>query len=201
MNEWEKLSHEINNCKKCRLCEERNNTVLGEGPLQCDLMLIGEGPGAEEDKQGIPFVGRAGQLLTKILDSANIKRGKDIYITNVVKCRPPGNRNPQTDELEACFPYLKRQIELVNPKVFLLCGGVSTRYLLKAKQGITKLRGRILSFMGRPAIPIFHPSYLLRNPTNEKGGPKWLTWQDMKLLQEVLQEIREGGEDNEKERA
>jgi uracil-DNA glycosylase family 4 len=195
---WKELEEQVKNCKKCRLCETRNNVVIGEGPRRCDLMLIGEAPGAEEDKQGIPFVGRAGQLLTKILASVGIKREEDIYITNVIKCRPPNNRNPQTDELDACFPYLKKQIELVNPKIFVFCGGVSSRYLLQAREGITKLRGRVLSFMGRPVVPIFHPSYLLRNPTDKKGGPKWLTWQDMNLLKELIEEVKkEGGEANE----
>jgi DNA polymerase len=150
-------------------------------------MLIGEGPGQQEDETGIPFVGRAGQLLTQILDSVGIDRKKDIYICNTVKCRPPGNRNPEPDEMEACFPYLEGQIYHVKPKLILLAGASAMKDVLKTKMGITKIRGQWFDTpYGAKAMPVFHPSYLLRNPSKEKGSPKWLMWQDMKEVRRQL---------------
>ncbi|MCK5686266.1 uracil-DNA glycosylase [bacterium] len=186
---WDELEENIIDCKKCELCEKRNKIVIGAGSKNSKLMLIGEGPGADENESGIPFVGKAGKLLTKILESVGIDREKDIYITNIVKCQPPGNRNPKDNEMAICLPYLLSQIKLLKPKAFILCGGVSAKFLLGKKEGITKLRGRILTLFEIPAIPIFHPSYLLRNPSRKEGSPKWQMWEDMKLIKSILDDF------------
>ncbi|MBN3033588.1 MAG: uracil-DNA glycosylase [Candidatus Saganbacteria bacterium] len=176
-------------CKKCRLAKGRTKVVFGSGPVPCDLMLIGEAPGADEDLQGLPFVGRAGQLLTQILASVGIKRPDDIYIANTVKCRPPENRAPQADEQAACAPYLEAQIHFVKPKIILLAGSPAIKAVLKTDQPITGLRGKWLKLQGTEisVMPIFHPAYLLRNPSKEKGKPKWLTWQDMQEVKNALE--------------
>ncbi|HVN67872.1 MAG TPA: uracil-DNA glycosylase [Candidatus Sulfotelmatobacter sp.] len=175
-------------CQKCRLAKGRTNVVFGHGPVPCDLMLIGEGPGADEDEQGLPFVGRSGQLLTQILASVNIKRPDDIYIANTVKCRPPDNRAPQADEQAACAPYLEAQIKFVKPKIILLAGSPAVKAILKSDEPITKIRGQWLKLPGTEiaVMPLFHPAYLLRNPSKEKGKPKWLTWQDMHEVRNAL---------------
>jgi len=175
-------------CTKCRLSKTRTKVVFGHGPVPCNLMLIGEGPGEKEDLSGLPFVGKAGQLLTQILGSINIDREKDIYITNIVKCRPPENRAPQSDETEACYPYLEAQIKLVKPKMILLAGAPATKVVLKNEEPISKIRGKWFKLPGSDisVMPIFHPSYLLRNQSKEKGSPKWLTWQDMQEVQGAL---------------
>jgi len=176
-------------CSKCPLSEGRTNVVFGHGPVPCKLMLIGEGPGEQEDLQGLPFVGRAGQLLTKILESVGIEREKDIYITNIVKCRPPGNRAPLSTETESCYPYLEAQIRLVAPKIILLAGSPSTKVVLKINEPMSKIRGKWHKLPGTEisVMPIFHPSYLLRNPTKTKGSPKWHTWQDMQEVKHALE--------------
>jgi DNA polymerase len=175
-------------CQKCPLSKGRTKVVFGNGPVPCDLMLIGEAPGAEEDLQGLPFVGRAGQLLTQILDSVGIKRPDDIYIANTVKCRPPDNRAPLAGEQEACSPYLEAQIKFVNPKVILLAGSPAVKAILKTDDPITSIRGKWLKLPGTEisVMPLFHPAYLLRNPSKEKGKPKWLTWQDMQEVKNAL---------------
>ncbi len=179
-------------CTKCRLAKGRTKVVFGNGPVPCDLMLIGEAPGADEDIQGLPFVGRAGQLLTQILASVGIKRPDDIYIANTVKCRPPENRAPMADEQAACWPYLEAQIKYVNPKIILLAGSPAVKAVLKTDQPITSLRGQWLKLPGtdRSVMPLFHPAYLLRNPSKEKGKPKWLTWQDMQEVKNALEYYR-----------
>jgi len=151
-------------------------------------MLIGEGPGEQEDLSGLPFVGRAGQLLTQVLSSINIDREKDIYIANIVKCRPPENRTPQTEETVACYPYLEAQIKLIDPKIILLAGAPSTKVVLKNEEPISKIRGQWFKLPGTDinVMPIFHPSYLLRNASKDAGSPKWLTWQDMKEVRGAL---------------
>ncbi len=182
---------DIHECRDCKLSETRNKIVPGAGPVPCDLMLIGEGPGADEDARGIPFVGRAGMLLTKILLSADIRRDDDIYITNIVKCRPPGNRDPEIDEKTACSKYLLSQLMIVRPKIILLIGSPSLRFILDDKLRITRARGKWFEtevpYMSEALkiMPVFHPSYLLRNASREKGSPKWLTWQDMKEIKRV----------------
>lgn len=180
------------NCKKCNLYEERTKVVFGTGPVPCDLMLIGEGPGEQEDKTGLPFVGRAGQLLTKILESININRDKDIYIANIVKCRPPKNRAPYPTEIESCMAYLKAQINIVMPKILLLAGSPSAKTVLNNNETITKIRGKWfkkkVKYMEDMLyiMPIFHPSYLLRNQRRDVGSPKWQTWQDMIEIKNAL---------------
>ena len=180
------------NCTNCELCKTRTNVVFGHGPIPCNLMIIGEGPGEQEDLSGKPFVGRAGQLLTKILDAVGINRETDAFIANTVKCRPPENRTPELTEIEACKPFLIQQIQLVKPKVLILLGSPALKTILEEKVPITKVRGNwytaSVDYMDEPLyiMPLFHPSYLLRNSSNEKGKPKWLTWQDMKEVKNAL---------------
>ena len=176
-------------CEKCQLCKGRNKVVFGNGPVPCDLMLIGEAPGADEDEQGLPFVGRAGQLLTKILESVDIKRPDNIYIANTVKCRPPNNRAPLGSEQNACRPYLEAQIKLVKPKIILLAGAPAVKAILKVDVPMSKIRGTWQKLPGAniSVFPIFHPAYLLRNPQKTTGSPKWLTWQDMQEVKHALE--------------
>ncbi len=180
------------NCKKCVLSKTRTNVVFGTGPVPCDLMLIGEGPGETEDLKGLPFIGRAGQLLTKIFESVGINRETDVYITNIVKCRPPENRAPLADETEACYPYLEAQIKLISPKIILLAGAPSTKVVLKNDEAISKIRGKWFKLPGTDisVMPVFHPSYLLRSPSKEKGSPKWLTWQDFQEVKNALDYLK-----------
>lgn len=176
-------------CEKCSLCKTRNKVVFGHGPVPSDLMLIGEAPGADEDEQGLPFIGRAGKLLTLILESVDIKRPDNIYIANTLKCRPPNNRAPLPAEQTACWPYLEAQLKHIKPKILILAGTPSVRLVLKIKEPITKIRGKWFKLPNYPDIavmPIFHPSYLLRNPQKTKGSPKWNTWQDMKEIKNAL---------------
>ena len=189
---YEELKSKAHSCKNCELHKTRTNVVFGHGPVPCDLMLIGEGPGEQEDLQGLPFVGRSGKLLTQILGSIDIDREKDIYIANIVKCRPPGNRAPKPEESEACFPYVEAQIKAINPKIILLAGAPSTRTVLKLAEPMSKVRGKWFK-LGETDIsvmPLFHPSYLLRNPSKDKGKPKWLTWQDMQEVKKALNNIK-----------
>jgi uracil-DNA glycosylase family 4 len=165
----------VSACTRCGLCEGRNRTAFADGNADADLMFIGEGPGADEDREGIPFVGAAGQLLTKIIGAMKIRR-EDVYIANIVKCRPPRNRNPEPDEAASCLPYLERQIELVAPKVIVTLGAVPLRFLLGQK-GIRRLRGNWLEYKGIPVMPTFHPSYLLRVPDAKRD-----VWNDMQKI-------------------
>lgn len=183
------LTQDCNNCHRCQLGETRQNVVVGRGNLQAPIMIIGEAPGQNEDETGLPFVGRAGQLLEKILASVKLDSEKDVYIANINKCRPPDNRNPTAEEIKACKPYLLEQIRLVNPKIILLTGATALKGLLGEKRGITKIRGEWIEWEGRSCMPIFHPSYLLRNSSREVGGPKWFTWQDIQAVRKKLDEI------------
>ncbi|MDD4178923.1 MAG: uracil-DNA glycosylase [Candidatus Margulisbacteria bacterium] len=185
---YEEVVKIASTCKKCQLAKGRTKVVFGNGPVPCDLMLIGEAPGADEDLQGLPFVGRAGQLLTQILASVGIKRPDDIYIANTVKCRPPENRAPLPAEQAACGPYLEAQIKFVKPKIILLAGTPAVKAILKIDSPITGLRGKWLKLPGTEiaVMPLFHPAYLLRNPSKEKGKPKWLTWQDVQEVKNAL---------------
>jgi len=186
---YEEVKAIAEKCTKCELAKGRTNVVFGNGPVPCDLMLIGEAPGADEDAQGLPFVGRAGQLLTKILESVNIKRPDDIYIANSVKCRPPNNRAPLGPEQDACRPYLQAQIRLVKPKIILLAGAPAVKTILNISEPMSKLRGQWKKLPGNESIsvmPLFHPAYLLRNQQKTKGSPKWLTWEDMKEVRNAL---------------
>lgn len=163
-------------CRRCRLAATRRKVVFGTGNPRARLMFVGEGPGADEDAQGEPFVGQAGQLLTAMLRAIRLRR-EDVYIANVVKCRPPGNRNPEPDETEACLPYLRQQIELVNPAVIVLLGLVAVRSLLGTAASMTSLRGVWKKWEGRDVLPTFHPAYLLRNP-----AAKAQVWSDLRQL-------------------
>jgi DNA polymerase len=162
-----------------------DNLVFGEGDPDADLMLIGEAPGEEEDLSGRPFVGRAGQLLDRILASVELGRNS-VYITNMVKFRPPGNRNPRPEELAASEPVLLEQIRAIQPQVIGTLGNVPTQYFLRTRDGITRTHGRWHEWHGIRLFPLYHPAYLLRNPSRERGGPKWQMWQDMLELQRVL---------------
>jgi len=178
-------------CTRCALSRARTQAVFSDGSPQAQIMLIGEGPGQQEDETGVPFVGKAGQLLTQILASIGIDRKRDIYICNTVKCRPPGNRKPEAEEMAACWPYLEGQIHWVKPRIILLSGATAVEDVLKTKVGITKLRGQWFDtpFNGAIAMPIFHPSYLLRNQSKAPNSPKWHTWQDMKTLRQKLDDL------------
>ena len=166
-------------CQKCELAKTRNSVVFGEGNPHARLMFIGEGPGADEDLQGRPFVGKAGQLLDKMIAAMKFTR-EEVFIANVVKCRPPNNRVPSSDEATACIGYLKRQIELVKPEVIVLLGAVSMRFLL-GKTGISKLRGTWQEYNGIPVMPTYHPAFLLRNP-----GAKADVWKDLQAVMSRL---------------
>ncbi|MCT0202531.1 uracil-DNA glycosylase [Synechococcus sp. CS-602] len=173
-------------CRRCGLGDSRQQVVVSRGNPGARLMVIGEGPGAQEDVSGRPFVGRSGQLLDQMLASVSIDTNRDAYICNVVKCRPPENRKPTPAEMAACLPWLLEQVELVKPELILLAGATAVEGVLGIRGGITKLRGQWQTWQGRPCLPIFHPSYLLRNPSRQQGSPKWHTWQD---LQEVRRRL------------
>jgi uracil-DNA glycosylase family 4 len=169
-------------CPRCKLATlGRKQVVFGVGNPDADLMFVGEAPGADEDIQGIPFVGKAGQLLTKMILAINLERDQ-VYIANVIKCRPPGNRNPEPDEVAACEPFLFRQIDVIQPKVIVPLGKFAAQCLLKTVDPITRLRGRQFDYRGTILIPTFHPAYLLRNPSAKRE-----VWEDMKKVREILQ--------------
>jgi len=177
------LEETILNCQKCPLAQTRTHAVPGEGNLSAELMFIGEAPGRDEDIQGKPFVGRAGQLLTKIIHAMNFQR-EEVYITNVVKCRPPGNRNPQGSEIASCKDYLLTQIEMINPKVIVTLGRVAADFFIRSSLGMTALRGDFHDFQHTKVMPTFHPSYLIRNEGNKKL--KKMVWEDMKKVMAFL---------------
>lgn len=184
------LTAHCRQCQRCDLAATRTHVVVDRGHPQADIMIIGEGPGQNEDETGLPFVGKAGQLLEKILESVGLNSEQDVYICNMVKCRPPGNRVPTPEEIAACRPYLLEQIRLVDPKIILLTGATAVRGVTGQREGITKIRGQWLPWEGRLCMPIFHPAYLLRNPSREKGSPKWLMWQDIQTVKAKLAELR-----------
>jgi uracil-DNA glycosylase family 4 len=177
----EELREFIGDCARCKLAPGRTNLVFGVGDPKAELMFVGEGPGADEDERGEPFVGRAGQLLTDIIERGMRMRRRDVYICNVVKCRPPGNRNPEPDEVAACEPFLMRQIEIVRPKVIVGLGTFAVQSLLKVKTPISKLRGRWHEVRGTMMMPTFHPAYLLRNPADKR-----LVWADVQEVMKAL---------------
>jgi DNA polymerase len=174
---------EVKPCVKCRLCETRNNTVFGEGDPDAKILFIGEGPGETEDKQGRPFVGRAGELLNKMIAGMGLKR-EQVFIANIVKCRPPANREPAADEVAACTPYLVRQIEIIRPKVIITLGRPSSQYMLQTKLSMGRLRGQWQSWRGIRLMPTYHPAYLLRAYTEEN---RRAVWSD---LQQVMSELK-----------
>src|SRR5215472_6382928 len=176
---------DIGDCTRCKLHTlGRTQVVFGVGNPNADLMFVGEAPGADEDIQGIPFVGRAGQLLTKIIEAIGLKR-EDVYIANVIKCRPPGNRNPEPDEVAQCEPFLFRQIDAIKPTVIVALGKFGAQTLLRTLDPISRLRGRVFDYRGAKLIPTFHPAYLLRNPSSKRE-----VWEDMKLVRRLLTEAR-----------
>lgn len=180
---WEELEQSINACKKCKLCNTRKNIVFGTGNKNADIMFIGEGPGADEDIQGEPFVGKAGQLMNKAFEALEIERA-DVYIANIVKCRPPQNRNPEKDEAEACINYLRNQVILIKPKIIVLLGSVALKNILGDEYAITKARGSWIESKGIWYMPTFHPAALLRDDSKKIDF-----WKDLKLVKQKLKEL------------
>jgi len=176
----EEFRTRVAGCRLCALAETRTNTVFGEGAENARLMFIGEAPGADEDKQGRPFVGRAGQLLTKIIESIGLKR-EEVFIGNILKCRPPGNRNPLPGEIVKCAPYLRKQIERIKPEVICALGKFAAQTLLDTDTPISRLRGRFQDYHGIKLMPTYHPAYLLRNASGKKD-----VWEDMKAIAREL---------------
>lgn len=176
------IREEIGDCTRCKLHATRSNIVYGVGDPCAELMFVGEAPGRDEDQQGVPFVGRAGQLLTKIIEAIDLRR-EDVYIANVIKCRPPRNRNPEPDEIETCQPYLFGQIDAIQPKVIVALGAFAVKTLLQSDESISKLRGRTFDYRGAKLIPTFHPAYLLRSPDKKAD-----VWEDMKKVRSLLRE-------------
>ncbi len=178
--DWKELEEACNNCKKCKLCNGRKNVVIGIGNKNARIMFIGEGPGADEDIQGIPFVGKAGQLMNKAFEGTGIKR-EDVYIANIVKCRPPQNRNPEKSEADECNEYIESQIKLVNPEIIVLLGSVALKNILGEEYGITASRGKWFDKDGIKILPTFHPAALLRDETK-----KIYFWKDLKKIKSEI---------------
>jgi uracil-DNA glycosylase family 4 len=176
------VREELGDCQRCRLAKGRRNIVFGQGDPHARLMFVGEAPGADEDVQGLAFVGKAGQLLTKIIAAIGLTRD-DVFIANVIKCRPPENRNPEADEILSCQPFLEAQIQAIRPRVIVALGKFAGQWLLKTAEPISRIRGRIGDYQGITAIPTFHPAFLLRNPSAKKQ-----VWEDMQLVQRLLEE-------------
>ena len=183
-NNWEELEAEAKQCTKCKLCKNRNNVVFGTGNKNATLMFIGEGPGADEDIQGIPFVGKAGKLMNLAFEAIGLKR-EDVYIANIVKCRPPSNRNPEDDGATACLDYLRNQVILVKPKIIVLLGSVALKNILGKEYGITASRGKWVEKRGILYMPTWHPAALLRDETKKIDFIK-----DLKLVMKSLEEIK-----------
>lgn len=180
----EEIRNEIGaDCTRCELCKERTQVVNSVGNEQADLMIIGEAPGADEDAQGEPFVGRAGKLLTKIIEAIGMKR-EDVFIGNINRCRPPGNRQPTIEESETCKPYLIREISVVKPKVIVVLGNTAMKNLLETKTGITRMRGKFANYHGVKVMPTFHPAYLLRDPRKKRE-----VWEDMKMVKAEIEKV------------
>lgn len=179
------LRTHCNQCHRCKLGDTRTHAVVDRGHVRAPVLIVGEAPGEVEDKRGKPFVGKSGQLLEKMLALAGLSK-KDIYLTNVTKCRPPHNRTPTSSEIKACLPYLKEQVRLINPKIIVLLGATAFKALTGDKRSISKVRGTWIEWEGRLCMPIFHPAYLLRNPESDKGSPKWLTKQDIISVKKKL---------------
>ncbi len=178
----EQVREELGECTRCKLHSHRSRIVFGVGNSNARLVFVGEAPGADEDAQGEPFVGRAGQLLTKIIEAMGLRRG-DVYICNIIKCRPPNNRTPEADEIVACQPFLLQQLRAIGPKFICALGGPAAQTLLQTKEAISRLRGRFHEYHGIPLLPTFHPAFLLRNPNEKKT-----VWEDMKLLLRHMQQ-------------
>jgi uracil-DNA glycosylase family 4 len=176
----DEVRQELGDCQRCKLAKTRKTIVFGQGNPRAALMFVGEAPGADEDEQGLAFVGKAGQLLTKIIEAMGMTR-EDVFIANILKCRPPQNRNPEPDEVLACHPFLEKQIAAIQPKVIVGLGKFGAQWLLKTMEPITRLRGRLGQFQGITVMPTYHPAYLLRNP-----GSKKEVWEDMKVVRDIL---------------
>ena len=183
------LQNECSTCVKCSLSTTRKNVVFGRGNPNSKLFVVGEGPGQQEDEQGLAFVGRAGKMLDSVFLSVGIDTNKDCYISNVVKCRPPNNRKPLANEVKECMPWLNEQIELIKPKVIVLAGSTAVQSYLNIDEPISKLRGKWIFRDDIKYMPIFHPSYLLRNPSKKKDKPKCLTWQDLKKVKKEVNSV------------
>lgn len=180
------IAEEVRGCTKCRLAPTRTNTVFSRGNPASKIVFVGEAPGADEDAQGLPFVGRAGQLLDKMIQAMGLDPEKDVYVCNIIKCRPPGNRRPEPDEIEACIPYLHEQLAIIDPRVIVAMGNTAVGALLGTKIGITKVRGTFKLYRGRiPVMPTYHPSYLIR-PSAQQMEAKRQAWED---LQAVMKEL------------
>lgn len=174
------IRREMGDCRRCPLCRTRTHLVFGEGSPQASLVFVGEAPGADEDAQGMPFVGKAGQLLNRIIEAMGMTR-PDVYICNILKCRPPENRNPRPDEIMSCEPFLVRQLQCLMPKAICALGTFAAHTLLKTEIPITRLRGRFHAYQGIPLMPTYHPAYLLRNP-----GAKKQVWEDVQMIMKIL---------------
>jgi uracil-DNA glycosylase len=176
----EEIRRHLGDCRRCRLAAGRTHIVFGQGNPEARLVFVGEGPGADEDRQGLAFVGPAGQLLTKIITAMNLTR-EEVYICNVIKCRPPGNRDPQTDEIQACRPFLERQLAAIGPEVICTLGAFAAQTLLDTTEPISRLRGRFQDFKGFKLMPTYHPAYLLRNPDQKR-----FVWEDVQKIMTLL---------------
>ena len=187
---FENIITDISACKRCGLCNTRTNVVPGIGNQHAKLVLVGEAPGADEDAQGIPFVGKAGQHLDKILAAAGFKK-EDIYICNILKCRPPNNRDPNLEEMTVCTPFLQRQLALIKPKMIACLGNIAAHYVIgPSVPGITRIHGQwFQSIFGVPTFAMYHPSYLIRSASREKGSPNWQMWQDIRALKAKYDKI------------
>jgi len=183
--DWETLRSSVGECTACALHQGRTNTVFGAGDERADWMLVGEAPGAEEDRQGEPFVGQAGALLEAMLAAISLQRGRDVYIANVLKCRPPGNRNPQPGEVAKCAPHLLRQVALVQPRLILAMGRFAAQTLLGTDASILSLRGKLHDYQGVPLIVTYHPAYLLRTPED-----KARSWQDLRFAVRTMETLK-----------
>lgn len=183
----ESIRSELGDCKRCRLHETRHTIVFGEGNPDARLMFVGEGPGADEDAQGKPFVGKAGQLLTRMIQAMKFQR-EDVYIANIVKCRPPGNRDPEQDEIDTCLPFLKSQIRAIKPDVIVTLGRIAAKTLLKTSDPLNVIRGRVYEVEGIPLIPTYHPSYLLRQESDKRF--KAMAWEDLQKAMALLESRR-----------
>ncbi|MCP4268614.1 MAG: uracil-DNA glycosylase [Candidatus Brocadiaceae bacterium] len=182
VDELKKLEEGLRECTKCELCNGRTNVVFGTGSPDADLMFVGEAPGHYEDVQGEPFVGKAGQLLTKIIEAIDLARS-DVYIANILKCRPPGNRNPNPNEIVLCSPHLIKQIEIIRPKIICALGTFAAQTLLDTTESIGKLRGKFFEYQGAKFLATYHPAYLLRNPNDKKK-----VWEDIKKVRDFLKD-------------
>jgi len=179
----ESIRADLGDCRRCKLCSGRTNIVFGSGTSQAKLVFVGEGPGADEDAQGLPFVGAAGQLLTRIIEAIQLTRDQ-VYICNIVKCRPPSNRTPEEDEIAACSPFMFRQVESIRPRVICCLGAVAAQTVLGTKTAVGKLRGRFHDYRGIQVMPTWHPAYLLRNPAAKRD-----VWEDVRKIRALLDEI------------